>query len=140
MFYWAWWIAFAPFVGVFLARVSKGRTVREFILGAIVVPALICCIWFAWAGGTAINLEVSGQAAGAIFEATDGGKIFTMMDLLISSSVFSWLMAVVIVVLLIIYLVTSADSAVLVVNTINAAGNEGPKARPHILFPFLANN
>lgn len=134
VFYWAWWIAFAPFVGMFLARVSKGRTVREFILGAIVAPSLMCCFWFTWAGGTAISLEMTGQAHGTIFGATDGGKIFAMMDVLIPSEILSWLMAVVIVVLLMTYLVTSADSAVLVVNTINAAGDEGPKARPHILF------
>ena len=57
VFYWAWWIAFAPFVGIFLARISKGRTIREFILGALIVPSLMCFIWFSWAGGTAIDLE-----------------------------------------------------------------------------------
>ncbi|RYH03293.1 BCCT family transporter [Salipiger sp. IMCC34102] len=134
VFYWAWWVAFAPFVGLFLARISKGRTIREFVLGAILVPALMCFVWFAWAGGTAIDLELSGQAGGAIFEATDGGKIFAMTDILIGSEILQYAMAVIIVVLLMTYLVTSADSAVLIVNTINAAGDEGPKARPHIIF------
>lgn len=134
VFYWAWWVAFAPFVGLFLARISKGRTIREFVLGAVFVPALMCFVWFAWAGGTAIDLELSGVANGQIFEATDGGKIFAMTDILLGGGILSWLMAVVIVVLLMTYLVTSADSAVLIVNTINAAGDEGPKARPHIIF------
>ncbi|MBM2290923.1 BCCT family transporter [Sulfitobacter pseudonitzschiae] len=134
VFYWAWWVAFAPFVGLFLARISKGRTIREFVLGAVIAPSIMCFIWFAWAGGTAIDLELSGQAAGKIFGATDGGKIFAMTDILLGEGVLSWLMAVVIVVLLMTYLVTSADSAVLIVNTINAAGDEGPKARPHIIF------
>jgi choline/carnitine/betaine transport len=134
VFYWAWWVAFAPFVGLFLARISKGRTIREFVLGAVLVPAVMCFVWFAWAGGTAIDLELSGVAAGRIFEATDGGKIFAMTDILVGGGTLGWLMAVVIVILLMTYLVTSADSAVLIVNTINAAGDEGPKARPHIIF------
>ncbi|MFP3656284.1 BCCT family transporter, partial [Burkholderia sp. SIMBA_052] len=53
VFYWAWWIAFAPFVGVFLARISRGRSIREYVMGAIVVPSLMCFIWFTIVGGTA---------------------------------------------------------------------------------------
>ena len=133
VFYWAWWIAFAPFVGLFLARISKGRTIREFVLGAVIVPAIMCFIWFTWAGGTAIDLELTGVAGGAINSAPDGAKIFVMVDVLLGEFL-GWLMAILIVVLLMTYLVTSADSAVLIVNTINAAGDEGPKARPHIIF------
>ena len=136
VFYWAWWVAFAPFVGLFLARISRGRTIREFVLGALIVPAFMCFIWFAYAGGTAIAMELSGEAGGVINNAADGDKIFAMTQLIIEpfSPFLSWCMAVIIVVLLMTYLVTSADSAVLIVNTINAAGDEGPKARPHIIF------
>ncbi len=136
VFYWAWWIAFAPFVGLFLARISKGRTIREFVLGAMIVPSLMCFVWFTWAGGTAIDLELNGGANGVIMNAPDGDKIFAMTNFMLEpiSSTLSWLMAAMIVVLLMTYLVTTADSAVLIVNTINAAGDEGPKARPHILF------
>lgn len=133
VFYWAWWIAFAPFVGLFLARISRGRTIREFVLGALIVPSIMCFVWFAFAGGTAIELEQSGVANGLIFGASDGDKIFAMTGVLLGD-VLGWAMAVLIVVLLMTYLVTSADSAVLIVNTINAAGDEGPKARPHIIF------
>ncbi|WP_306027489.1 BCCT family transporter [Stappia sp. MMSF_3263] len=133
VFYWAWWVAFAPFVGLFLARISKGRTIREFVVGAVIAPAIMCFVWFAFAGGTAIQIELSGVAGGAINSVPDGDKIFAMTGLMLSP-VLGWLMAVLIVVLLMTYLVTSADSAVLIVNTINAAGDEGPKARPHILF------
>ncbi len=133
VFYWAWWVAFAPFVGLFLARISRGRTIREFVLGAMIVPALMCFVWFAFAGGTAIDMELNGGANGAIFGETDGGKIFAMTSLILGD-VLGWAMAVVIVILLMTYLVTSADSAMLIVNTINAAGDEGPKARPHIIF------
>jgi len=136
VFYWAWWIAFAPFVGLFLARISKGRTIREFVLGAMIVPSLMCFVWFTWAGGTAIDLELNGGAGGAIMSAPDGDKIFAMTTYMLTpiSENLSWMMSVLIVVLLMTYLVTTADSAVLIVNTINAAGDEGPKARPHILF------
>ncbi|MEB2842898.1 BCCT family transporter [Rhizobiales bacterium RZME27] len=135
VFYWAWWVAFAPFVGLFLARISRGRTIREFVLGAMIVPSLMCFVWFAWAGGTAIDLEMSGIANGAINAAGDGAKIFVMTDLLLASFPFlAWAMAVLIVILLLTYLVTSVDSAILIVNTINAGGDEGPKARPHIIF------
>lgn len=136
VFYWAWWVAFAPFVGLFLARISKGRTIREFVLGAMIVPSLMCFVWFTWAGGTAIDLELNGGANGVITSAPDGDKIFAMTNYMLApiSEMISWLMAVMIVVLLMTYLVTSADSAVLIVNTINAAGDEGPKGRPHIIF------
>ncbi|GIT89787.1 choline transporter [Jannaschia pagri] len=136
VFYWAWWIAFAPFVGLFLARISRGRTIREFILGAMIVPSLMCFVWFAWAGGTAIDLELNGGANGVIYEAGNGDKIFAMTEFMLApiAQVLAWGMALLIVVLLMTFLVTSADSAVLIVNTINAAGDEGPKARPHIIF------
>jgi len=136
VFYWAWWIAFAPFVGLFLARISKGRTIREFILGAMIVPSLMCFVWFAWAGGTAVDLELNGAANGVILEAGNGDKIFAMTEFMLSpiGEWLAWGMAVLIVVLLMTFLVTSADSAVLIVNTINAAGDEGPKSRPHIIF------
>ncbi|WP_421780966.1 BCCT family transporter [Kiloniella litopenaei] len=133
VFYWAWWIAFAPFVGLFLARISKGRTIREFVLGAMIVPSIMCFVWFTWAGGTAIDLTLNGDAGDTIFSVPDGDKIFAMVQYMLSPTL-GWLMSVMIVILLMTYLVTTADSAVLIVNTINAAGDEGPKARPHIIF------
>ncbi len=135
VFYWAWWIAFAPFVGIFLARISKGRTIREFILGALIVPSLMCFIWFSWAGGTAIDLELNGNASGVILEAANGDKIFAMIEFMLApiSEVLAWLMSLLVVVLLMTFLVTSADSAMLIVNTISAAGDEGPKAHSHTL-------
>jgi choline/carnitine/betaine transport len=133
IFYWAWWIAFAPFVGVFLARISKGRTIREYVLGAMMIPAVMCFVWFALVGGTAIDLELTGVADGAIAGAGQADQLFAMLSVMLSDSL-AYIMSVVVVILLLTYLVTSADSAVLIINTINAAGDEGPKARPHILF------
>ncbi|MEO1733343.1 MAG: BCCT family transporter, partial [Pseudomonadota bacterium] len=131
IFYWAWWIAFAPFVGVFLARISKGRTIREYVLGALVIPSLMCFVWFAMVGGTAIDLELSGEAAGSITGAGASDQLFATLAVILNESL-AWVMSLIVVVLLLTYLVTSADSAVLIINTINAAGDEGPKARPHI--------
>ena len=137
VFYWAWWVAFAPFVGLFLARISKGRTIREFVLGAMIVPSLMCFVWFTWAGGTAIDLTLNQGAGDAIFGTGDGDKIFAMVVHMLGATL-GWVMSLVIVILLMTYLVTTADSAVLIVNTINAAGDEGPKARPHIYFWGIA--
>lgn len=133
IFYWAWWIAFAPFVGVFLARISKGRTIREYVLGALIIPSVMCFVWFALVGGTAIDLELQGVADGAIQNAGQSDQLFAMLAVMLSDGL-AYIMSVIVVVLLLTYLVTSADSAVLIINTINAAGDEGPKARPHILF------
>ena len=133
VFYWAWWIAFAPFVGVFLARISRGRTVREYVLGAIIIPSTMCFVWFAIVGGTAIDLSLNGDAGDAITGAGAESQLFAMLDVMLSSGL-AWVMALIVVILLLTYLVTSADSAVLIVNTINSGGDEGPKGRPHIIF------
>ncbi len=131
IFYWAWWVAYAPFVGMFFARISKGRTVREFILGSIMVPSLVCFIWFTFVGGSALDLELSGQANGQIISADLSAQIFIMLNLLLSP-VVAKLMSIVVVVLLLTFLITSADSAVFVVNTINAGGKTERHSKAHI--------
>ncbi|MBY6137251.1 BCCT family transporter [Nocardioides marinus] len=133
VFYWAWWIAVTPFVGLFLARISRGRTVREFILGAMIIPSIMCFIWFAFIGGTAIDLELNGAADNAILGVGISDQLYATLSVLLSDGL-TWVFSVVVVILLLTYLVTSADSAVLIINTINAAGDDGPKARPHIIF------
>lgn len=120
-FYWAWWIAFSPFVGLFLARISKGRTIREFVLGAVVVPSLVCFAWFALLGGSAIDLELQGIAQGAVLEASLTNKLFATLSLLLSDSLFQ-VVSILAVVLILTFLVTSADSGILVMNTIMAGG------------------
>ena len=130
IFYWAWWIAFAPFVGMFLARISKNRTIREFVLGAVIAPSLMCFIWFALLGGTAIDLELSGIAQGSIYAKTLTAQLFQVINLMLSAPLAK-LMSVLIVVLLLTYLVTSADSAALVANIISAGGdtNQAPNTQ-----------
>ena len=131
IFYWAWWIAFAPFVGIFLARISKNRTIREFVVGAIVAPAFMCFLWFALLGGTAIDLELNGSANGSIFAQNLTAQLYETINILMPQA--SAILSVLIVVLLLTYLVTSADSAVLVVNTINAGGSQDAATKHHII-------
>lgn len=136
-FYWAWWIAFAPFVGLFLARISRGRTIREYILGAIVLPSLMSMAWLALVGGTAIDLELHGGANRAILDADLSAQLFATLNLMLPPMMHQILTCTV-VVMLITYLVTSADSAILVINTINSGGDEGPKTSPHIVIWGMA--
>jgi len=133
VFYWAWWIAFAPFVGMFIARVSRGRTVREYVLGVILVPSLMCFVWFAFVGGTAIDLELSGSAQGAIVNAGISDQLYATLAVLLDPGI-AFAVSIVVVVLLMTYLVTSTDSAILIVNTINGAGEDEGQRRYHILF------
>ncbi|MEM7197414.1 MAG: BCCT family transporter, partial [Pseudomonadota bacterium] len=132
VFYWAWWIAFAPFVGLFLARISRGRTIREYVFGAMIVPSIMCFVWFAFAGGTAIDLTLNGGAGDRITGAGISSQLFEVINFMLTPTAAK-LMSAIIVVLLLTYLVTSADSAVLIINTIAAAGDESPKGRVHII-------
>ncbi len=135
VFYWAWWIAFAPFVGMFIARVSRGRTVREYVLGVVLVPSLMCFIWMAIVGGTAIDLELSGAAEGTILAAGISDQLFATLAVLFDPAI-AWILSGLVVILLMTYLITSADSAILIVNTINGAGEEEDEIerRHHIIF------
>lgn len=121
-FYWAWWIAFSPFVGLFLARISKGRTVREFVLGAVIAPSLVCFGWFTILGGTAIDLELKNVAQHAILDASLTNKLFATLGFLLTDGWFQ-VVSIMSVVLILTFLVTSADSGILVMNTIMAGGS-----------------
>ncbi|QFT86117.1 Glycine betaine transporter OpuD [Halomonas sp. THAF12] len=135
----AWFIAFAPFVGLFLARISRGRTLREFVLGCVVVPSLMCFVWILFLGGTSLQLEVSGVAGGQVIEAVNNNiasVLFVTIDFL---NLWGLETAIVImsVLLIITYLVTSADSGVLVLNTIMAGGDSEPAPRHRVIWGVL---
>ena len=98
----------------------------------MIVPSIICFVWFAFAGGTAIDLSLNGGAGDAITGAGLSSQLFAMINFMLSPTMAT-LMSIVIVVLLLTYLVTSAESAVLIINTIAAAGDESPKGRIHIV-------
>lgn len=122
-FYWAWWIAFSPFVGLFLARISKGRTIREFVIGCVFAPALVCFAWMTILGGTAIDLELTGGADGAIIGASNTAKLFVTLGEMLSGPFLS-VISIMCVVLVLTFLVTSADSGILVMNTIMSGGDQ----------------
>jgi choline-glycine betaine transporter len=122
-FYWAWWIAFSPFVGLFLARISRGRTVREFILGCVFAPAMVCFAWMTILGATAIDMELTGGANGAIIGASNTNKLFVTLGQMIDRGMLPAL-TVMCIVLIMTFLVTSADSGILVMNTIMSGGDQ----------------
>ena len=126
LFYWAWWIAWSPFVGMFIARISRGRTVREFIIGVLLVPTGFTFIWMTVFGNTAIALDM-GEAAGAISTAVSADlstAIFRFFEYLPGTAITSTLA----VVLVAVFFVTSADSGSLVIDTIASGGaDETPR-------------
>lgn len=121
-FYWAWWIAWSPFVGMFIARISKGRTVREFVLCALVAPTLVCALWMSTFGGAAIDMLNAGGAEGVKATVIDSykpeGALFGFLKELPLYSI----VAPVSLVLIVIFFVTSSDSGSLVIDTITAGG------------------
>jgi len=135
-FYWAWWIAFSPFVGLFLARISKGRTVREFILGCVIAPALVCFAWMTILGGTAIDLELTGDANGAIIAASNTAKLFVTLSQMLSGTALS-IITIMCVVLIMTFLVTSADSGILVMNTIMSGGEQETGIKHRIVWGVI---
>ncbi len=135
-FYWAWWIAFSPFVGLFLARISKGRTVREFIIGCVFAPALVCFAWMTILGGTAIDLEIAGVAQGAIVSASDTNQLFATLGQMLDGG-FLTALTIMCVVLILTFLVTSADSGILVMNTIMSGGSQKTGIKHRIVWGVI---
>ena len=116
-FYWAWWISWSPFVGMFIARVSRGRTVREFLISVLLVPSLACALWMSVFGGTAI-LQVINDGYHAAADADLPLQIFQMLDALPLSQITSFLA----IVLVVVFFVTSSDSGSLVIDVIASGG------------------
>ncbi len=117
--YWAWWISWSPFVGIFIARVSKGRTLREFILGVLLVPTLLTFLWFSVFGGSALYLELNG--IGNIAEAVNE-NIATALFVMLEEFPLSFLTSLVGIVLVTSFFVTSSDSGSLVIDSITSGG------------------
>ena len=116
-FYWAWWVSWSPFVGMFIARVSRGRTVREFITCVILVPTALCILWMATFGGTALS-QVIADASAPVAAASQEIKLFHML----SDFPLSSLLSLVGIVLVLVFFITSSDSGSLVIDTITAGG------------------
>ncbi|MDX6749853.1 BCCT family transporter [Geminicoccaceae bacterium 1502E] len=122
-FYWAWVIAWSPFVGTFIARISRGRTVKEYVFGVLVMPPLLACLWIGVFGGTALHLELTQQAGlAAATNANITGAVFTLFELL----PFTTLLSIIGMLLTFIFLVTSADSASYIVAQLTDRGSMDP--------------
>ncbi|NBB88867.1 MAG: BCCT family transporter [Bacteroidetes bacterium] len=119
VFYWAWWISWSPFVGMFIARVSKGRTVKEFILGVLLVPSILTFFWFAVFGGSALFLDINGLAD---ISTAVGENISTALFVMLEEYPVSEITAVIGIILVTSFFVTSSDSGSLVIDSITAGG------------------
>ena len=123
LFYWAWWIAWSPFVGIFIARVSRGRTVREFVSAILIVPTLATCVWLTVFGNAALHVELFGP--GGMTEAVQTDVAVALFKLLEHYPLTSITVALA-VCIVITFFVTSSDSASLVVDIITAGGHLNP--------------
>jgi len=116
-FYWAWWISWSPFVGMFIARVSRGRTVREFLIAVLIVPTLLSVLWMTALGGTAISQVVNDG-----FEGVQSAALELQLFEMLSQLPLVWITSVVGIVLVLVFFITSSDSGSLVIDTIAAGG------------------
>lgn len=125
IFYWAWWIAFCPFVGAFIARISKGRSVREFIVASLLAPVLLSFIWFSIMGATGLNMELTGAAAiGDAVSADITSALFVMLDNL---RPLGALLSIIACLNIATFFITCADSATFVMAMLTSGGNLEPK-------------
>ena len=131
LFYWGWWIAWAPFVGVFIARISKGRTVRQFVAGVLLVPTLVGMIWFSIWGGNGLFRQWFG--AGDLGDVTAEESMFRIFEQFPATQ----LLSVLGIVLVAVFFVTSSDSGSLVVDMLASGGHPNPPMWSRVLWALL---
>lgn len=119
IFYWAWWISWSPYVGMFIARISKGRTIKQFVLGVLIVPSTITFLWMSAFGGSAINLELNGitSLGPAVNE-----NVATALYVFLGNFPLSSITSVIAIVLILSFFVTSSDSGSLVIDSLTSGG------------------
>ncbi|WP_367107108.1 BCCT family transporter [uncultured Psychrobacter sp.] len=130
IFYWAWWVSWSPFVGVFIARISRGRTIREFVLGVLLIPMTILFFWFTTFGGVGIHMELLANAnpemiSPGLVEAVQadiGSAIFQLVEYYPLTKPITFL----IVIMIVLWFVTSSDSASFVIDMLTAGGDTNP--------------
>lgn len=134
VFYWAWWITWSPFVGVFIARISKGRTIREFVAGVILVPSIACMIWFGVFGSLALNVvnlfSIDALTSMAVNPETALYIIFNKYSI-------GTLLSIISIIILLIFFITSADSAIFVIGMMSSKGDLNPKNYRKILWGII---
>ncbi|WP_239460021.1 BCCT family transporter [Nocardioides daejeonensis] len=127
VFYWAWWISWTPFVGMFIARISKGRTIRQFVTGVLLVPSLVSLVWFAIFGGAAIKFEMDGKG---VYDGGAEAQLFNTLDQLPWASIAT----VLVIILVGIFFVSGADAASIVMGSLSQHGALEPKRAPVIFW------
>ena len=134
-YYWGWWISWSPFVGIFIARISKGRTVREFVAGVLAVPALVTFLWFSIMGGTALwqQLHGPGGLVSPDNKVDNVNALFQVLEHIPASN----LLIVGFLILLVIFFVTSADSAAFVVDMVATGGEQDPPVLTRVMWAVL---
>lgn len=134
VFYWAWWLSWAPFVGLFIARVSRGRTIREFICGVMIVPTLVSCVWFSVLGG--VSLHVADQfTPGELLEISASPE--TALFYIFGQYQLGAVLSVAAIVLLICFFITSADSATFVLAMLTSGGDMDPPDHKKVFWGIL---
>ena len=130
IFYWAWWVSWAPFVGTFIARISKGRTIREFVLGVLLLPAAVSLIWFVIFGGTAIYLSLA-QGIGIVeaVEASQASALFALLDQFPLAGIIS----TAVMALIVLWFVSGADAGAVVMGILCSRGSANP---PRLITAF----
>lgn len=138
IFYWTWWLAFAPFVGLFIARISRGRTVRQFILGSTIAPCGVCFAWFACTGAASLGLELGGTVslASGLSASEQLYATIAFLNAGAIGQIFAWLSLG----LMLVLAATTLASGILAINTIAAAGDAAPKPPAHILIWTLVSS
>jgi choline/carnitine/betaine transport len=125
IFYWAWWVSWTPFVGMFIARISRGRTIRQFVTGVLLVPSVVSLIWFCIFGGAAIKLQQTGtDIAGA-----GGGKIESQLFNTLDAYPLATVTTIIVMILVAIFFVSGADAASIVMGTLSERGSQEPRRR-----------
>ncbi|WP_306366423.1 BCCT family transporter [Nocardiopsis sp. CC223A] len=124
IFYWGWWISWAPFVGIFLARVSYGRTIREFVIGALFAPVIVSVLWFGVFGGSGLYYDLFEGGGFNALEEED--RAFRLIELLPLGQVVGVLIAVLLIIVVAVFFITSSDSGSLVVDTLTNGGDTKP--------------
>ncbi len=130
LFYWAWWISWSPFVGMFIARISRGRTIREFVLGVLLVPTMVSFLWFTVFGNTAIELERAGAGLGVIVQEDFSSALFALLDQFPLATVTSVVTTIVVG----LFFVTSSDSGSFVVDMLTSGGSTNTPVQTRVFW------
>jgi choline/glycine/proline betaine transport protein len=134
IFYWAWWMSWAPFVGMFIARISRGRTIREFVLGVLLLPSILSLLWFGVLGGAALRIELQDSTALAgVVRDNPALAIYALLE----HFPLAWLTSVLAMVLVTVFFITSSDSGSFVVDMLCSGGNPNPPVLQRIYWAGL---